>query len=176
MVAGRNAPQKHVWRARIVLMTADGFSFRTAAIMSATHTAKTGVRRWQARFMNESVDELLRDKTQPPGKAPATDDKAFQAVAMTLKPLLREASHWTARAMAPSVGLAAFLSFKRSGRLMAMFRIAGGSSNYRTIRLSPRNCTMWSGFRSLFPRMLWFSRWARNYRSRHSTGCSSDFR
>ena len=34
IVANRNSPQKHVWRARIVLLTADGLG--TAAIMRQT--------------------------------------------------------------------------------------------------------------------------------------------
>ena len=61
-----NAPQKHVWRARIVILTADGFG--TNAIMVATGKAKTCVWRWQERFATEGVDGLLRDKTRPPGK------------------------------------------------------------------------------------------------------------
>jgi hypothetical protein len=40
VVANRNSPQKHVWRARIVLLTADGRG--TAEIMQATGKAKTG--------------------------------------------------------------------------------------------------------------------------------------
>ena len=59
LVADRNTPQKHVWRARIVLMSADGVG--THAIMAETGTAKTTVWRWQARFMAEGVDGLLRD-------------------------------------------------------------------------------------------------------------------
>ena len=104
LVADRNTPQKHVWRARIVLMSADGVG--TAAIMAATDTAKTTVWRWQARFMDEGVDGLLRDKTRPPGKPPVADDKTSTVVAMTLKPPPHEATHWTARAMAKVVGLA----------------------------------------------------------------------
>lgn len=64
----RNSPQKHVWRARIVLMSADGIG--TNAIMAATCTSKTTVWRWQARFMEAGVDGLLRDRTRPPGRAP----------------------------------------------------------------------------------------------------------
>jgi transposase len=64
LVADRNTPQKHVWRARIVLLSADGLG--TNAIMAATGTAKTTVWRWQARFMEEGVEGLLRDKTRPP--------------------------------------------------------------------------------------------------------------
>ena len=68
LAADRNTPQKHVWRARIVLFTADGFG--TNAIMAATGKSKTCVWRWQERFMQEGVDGLLRDKSRPPGKAP----------------------------------------------------------------------------------------------------------
>ena len=59
----RNARQKHVWRAAIVLLSADGIG--TNAIMRQTGTSKTCVWRWQERFMREGVDGLLRDKTRP---------------------------------------------------------------------------------------------------------------
>ncbi len=45
IVADRNSPQKHVWRARIVLATADGLG--TTAIMRAAAKSKTAVLRWQ---------------------------------------------------------------------------------------------------------------------------------
>ena len=48
VVANRNSPQKHVWRAKIVLLTADGHG--TAEIMRATGKAKTVIWRWQERF------------------------------------------------------------------------------------------------------------------------------
>jgi transposase len=103
-VADRNTAQKHVWRARIVLLSADGVG--TSAIMAATGTAKTTVWRWQARFMEEGVDGLLHEKTRPPGTAPIPDDRSASVVAMTLKPPPHEATHWTARAMAGVAGLA----------------------------------------------------------------------
>ena len=49
VVANRNSPQKHVWRARIVLPTAD--SLGTAAIMRQTGKSKSMVWRWHERFM-----------------------------------------------------------------------------------------------------------------------------
>ncbi|MFG1379927.1 helix-turn-helix domain-containing protein, partial [Xanthobacter autotrophicus] len=104
LVADRNTPQKHVWRARIVLMSADGVG--THAIMAETGTAKTTVWRWQARFMEEGVKGLLRDKTRPPGRPPVAEDKASAVVALTLKPPPHEATHWTTRAMARVAGLA----------------------------------------------------------------------
>ena len=48
IVADRNSPQKHVWRARIVLATADGLG--TMAVMQAAGKSKTAVWRWQERF------------------------------------------------------------------------------------------------------------------------------
>ena len=41
VVANRNSPQKHVWRCRIVLLTADGLG--TAAIMQQTGKSKSVV-------------------------------------------------------------------------------------------------------------------------------------
>jgi transposase len=63
LVADRNASQKHVWRAEIVLLTADGLG--TNEIMRRTAKSKTCVWRWQERFMEEGFDGLLHDKTRP---------------------------------------------------------------------------------------------------------------
>ena len=68
IVADPKSPQKHVWRARIVLLSGDGLG--TSAIMAETGKSKTCVWRWQERFMQEGVDGLLRDRSRPPGKAP----------------------------------------------------------------------------------------------------------
>lgn len=104
VTADRNSPQKHVWRARIVLLTADGAG--TQAIMHQTGTSKTCVWRWQERFMHEGVDGLLRDKTRAPGHAPVAPDKVAEIVRLTQAPPPHEATHWTARAMAQASGLA----------------------------------------------------------------------
>src|SRR5216684_6916411 len=63
VVADRNSPQKHVWRARIILLTAEGLG--TVEIMRRTGKSKTCVWHWQERFMAGGVDGLLRDKTRP---------------------------------------------------------------------------------------------------------------
>ena len=62
LVKDRNVPQKHVWRAQIVLLSAEGVG--TNAIMRETGKSKTCVWRWQERFAAEGVDGLLRDKTR----------------------------------------------------------------------------------------------------------------
>ena len=56
IVADRSAPQKHVWRAHIILPTAEGCG--TAEIMRRSGKSKPVVWRWQARFMAEGVDGL----------------------------------------------------------------------------------------------------------------------
>jgi hypothetical protein len=104
IVTDRNTPRKHVWRCRIVLLSADGVG--TNAIMAATGTAKTTVWRWQERFVADGVDGLLRDKTRPPGKAPVPPERVAEVVRLTLAPPPHEATHWTAQAMAKVVGLA----------------------------------------------------------------------
>ena len=99
----RNAPQKHVWRAAIVLLSADGAG--TIEIMRQTAKSKTCVWRWQERFMQEGVDGLCRDKTRPSRVAPLKQDVIDRVVALTATEPPHEATHWTAAAMAKAVGL-----------------------------------------------------------------------
>ena len=51
VVADRNSPQKHVWRARIILATADGLG--TGEVMRRAGVSKPSVWRWQEQFMRE---------------------------------------------------------------------------------------------------------------------------
>jgi transposase len=104
-IRDRNAPQKHVWRARIVIMSADGAG--TAQIMRETGTSKTCVWRWQERFMNEGVEGLLRDKTRPSRIKPLGPEAAQRIVALTLADPPGDATHWTADAMAQAAGVSA---------------------------------------------------------------------
>ena len=103
IVANRNSPQKHVWRARIVLLTADGFG--TAAVMRQTGKSKSVVWRWQERFMQAGVDGLLRDKTRPSRKPPLAREVISQVIDLTAAAPPGEATHWTAPAMAKTVGI-----------------------------------------------------------------------
>jgi hypothetical protein len=105
IVADRSAPQKHVWRANIILATADGCG--TAEIMRRSGKAKPVVWTWQARFMAEGVEGLLRDKTRRPGKPPMSTDTVQRVVDLALGPPPREATHWTGRELAKAVGVTA---------------------------------------------------------------------
>jgi hypothetical protein len=63
IIADRNSPHKHVWRARIVLLTAAGPG--TVEIMRRTGKSKTCVWRWQERFMQEGIEGLQRERPGP---------------------------------------------------------------------------------------------------------------
>ena len=105
VVRNRNSPQKHVWRARIVLISADGIG--TNEIMRQTGTSKTCVWRWQERFMVEGFDGVLRDKTRPSRVTPLGADVAERVVALTLSDPPAETTHWTAAMMAYEIGIRA---------------------------------------------------------------------
>src|SRR6202790_1041898 len=81
VVANRNSPQKHVWRARIILLTADGFG--TAEIERRAGRDKNSVWRWEERFMQEGVDGLLRDKTSPSRIPPLEPQTVSRVIALT---------------------------------------------------------------------------------------------
>ena len=98
IVSDRCAPQKHVWRAKIILATADGFG--TAEIVRRSGKAKPVVWTWQARFMAEGVDGLLRDKTRKPGKPPLSAEIVQRVIALVTGRPPGETTHWTGRTLA----------------------------------------------------------------------------
>ena len=53
VIGSGNSPQKHVWRARIVLLSAAEVG--TMTIQRQTGKGKPTIWRWQARFMAEGV-------------------------------------------------------------------------------------------------------------------------
>ena len=103
IIGSGNSSQKHVWRARIVLLSADGIG--TMAIRRQTGKGKPTIWRWQARFMAEGVDGLLHDATRPAGKPPLPSATIERVVEMTQAEPLGEATHWTCRAMAKAAGV-----------------------------------------------------------------------
>ena len=103
IVADRSAPQKHVWRANIILATAEGCG--TTEIMRRSGKSKPVVWAWQARFMAEGVAGLTRDKTRKPGKKPLPADTVQRVVDLALGPPPGETTQWTGRMLAKAVGV-----------------------------------------------------------------------
>ena len=128
IVADRGAPQKHVWRAHIILATADGCG--TAEIMRRSGKAKPVVWTWQARFMAEGVAGLLRDKTRKPGEPPLASETVQRVVDLALGPPPGEATHWSGRELAKAVGV----SLRSVQRILEAHQLA--PHRMRTFKLS----------------------------------------
>src|SRR5215218_4616363 len=103
VAADRNRPQKHVQRARIILLSAD--RLRVAEVARQAAVSRPAVWRWQARYAQAGVDSLLRDKTRPPGRAPVPTGTVAKVLALTCSEPPGEATHWTGRAMARETGI-----------------------------------------------------------------------
>ena len=128
IIADRSAPQKHVWRANIILATANGCG--TAEIMRRSAKSKPVVWRWQARFMAEGVEGLTRDKTRTPGKQPLSTDTVQRVVDLALGPPPGEETHWTGRMLAKAAGV----SLRSVQRILEAHQLA--PHRIRTFKLS----------------------------------------
>ena len=117
VVADRSSPQKHVWRARIILLTGDGLG--TAEIMRRTGKSKPCVWRWQERFMHEGVGGLLRDKTRPSRIPPLPGAIVKRVVELTSTEPPGETPDAEADLLAISDGQAMLFEVKSSCRCMA---------------------------------------------------------
>jgi transposase len=103
LVRDRNTIQKVVWRARIVLLAADGMA--AGAIAAATGKSLLTVRRWRRRFLAKGIDGLLKDASRPPRRKPLTAEKIAEVVRLTLHAKPPNATHWSVRSMGAAVGL-----------------------------------------------------------------------
>src|SRR3954469_15760831 len=99
----RNRPQKHVQRARIVLLSADRLS--VVEVARQTDMSRPAVWRWQQRFAEEGVDGLLRDKTRKPGRTPLAPATIAKVLALPCGEPPKAATHWTGRMVAKAVGI-----------------------------------------------------------------------
>ena len=99
----RNTAQKHVWRAEIALLSAEGIG--TNEIMRRTGKSRICVWRWQERFAEEGYEGRLRDKARPSCIPPLGADVAERVVALTFTDPPPEAIHWTGAMMAEHTGI-----------------------------------------------------------------------
>lgn len=105
IIENRNSPLKSVWRAQIILATADGCG--TNAIMRLTGKSKPCVWRWQERYIEEGVDGLLRDKTRPSRIPPLSEATRLAVIAKTANETPSDATHWSRETMAAQMGISA---------------------------------------------------------------------
>ena len=103
IVADRNRRQKHVQRARIILLSAERLSVQATAARSGA--SRPSVWRWQQRFAEAGVDGLLRDKMRKPGKTPLPPAIIAKILALPCGKPPKSATHWTGRLVAQAVGV-----------------------------------------------------------------------
>lgn len=103
IVKDRNSTAKAVWRAEIVLATAEGHG--TNEIMRCTAKSKPCVWRWQERYVEEGVDGLLRDKTRPSRVPPLAEAVRLTVLKRTAGGTPVNATHWSRASMAKAVGI-----------------------------------------------------------------------
>ena len=103
VVSDRMSPQKHVWRAQIVLMTADGDG--TMAIRAATGKGKPTIWRWQERHMTAGFDGLFKDAPRGRGKPKLGDAVIRRVVETTLHKKPANATHWSVRSLGRHLGI-----------------------------------------------------------------------
>jgi len=105
LIADRNAPAKVVWRASIIIATADGHG--TNEIMRRSGKSKPCVWRWQERFVAEGVEGLNRDKTRPSRKPPLALAVKTAVLSKTASERPENATHWSRASMARAMGISA---------------------------------------------------------------------
>src|SRR6201984_3209723 len=98
--------------------------------MRRSGKAKPVVWTWQARFMAEGVEGLLRDKTRKPGKPPLPPNTVQRVVALALGPPPGESTHWTGRELAKATGV----SLRSVQRILEAHQLA--PHRIRTFKLS----------------------------------------
>ena len=103
LLTDRNTPRKVAWRAEIVLATADGCG--TNEIMRRAETSKPTVWRWQARYLDEGVAGLRRDKTRPSRVPPLPRETRLKVITRTVQETPPNATHWSRALMAKAAGI-----------------------------------------------------------------------
>jgi transposase len=96
------SPQSLAVRSKIVLACAGGATNREVAQRLGVHEATVG--KWRARFIPKRLDGLI-DEPRPGQPRKITDAQVEAVVVKTLEETPTDATHWSTRSMAKSVGL-----------------------------------------------------------------------
>jgi transposase len=98
----RSLPAGYVFRARLMLMLAEGASY--SSIKQRLRTTAPTISRWKRRFLSAGVDGL---DTAHPGQKPSVLTARLRAriLAATRKPPKDGSTHWSCRKLAASLGV-----------------------------------------------------------------------
>jgi transposase len=103
MTQSRTLPAGDVFRARLVLMLAEGLPYRT--IQERLDTTAPTISRWKDRFLKQRVAGLL--EIRHPGQKPSVITPALQAkvLEVTRRKPKDGSTHWSCRKLAAQLGI-----------------------------------------------------------------------
>jgi transposase len=103
MTQSRTLPAGDVFRARLILMLADGVPYRT--IQERLDTTAPTISRWKERFVKERIAGLL--EIRHPGQKPTVITPALQAKVLeaTRRKPKDGSTHWSCRKLAAQLGI-----------------------------------------------------------------------
>jgi transposase len=103
MMQSRSLPAGDVFRARLILMLADGLPYRT--IQERLDTTAPTISRWKERFLRQGVAGLL--EMRHPGQKPSVITPALQAKVLdaTRRKPRDGSTHWSCRKLAAQLGI-----------------------------------------------------------------------
>jgi transposase len=104
LVRRRSTGQATALRARMILMAAEGATNTVIAERLGIGSQHT-VGRWRKRFASGRVDGLF-DESRPGAPRTIGDDEIAETIRRTLETMPADATHWSLRSMAKTVGLA----------------------------------------------------------------------
>jgi transposase len=102
-VRAKTSPQRLVFRSRICLLAADGFS--NSAIGRQLQTTRVTVLLWTNRFKEQGPQGLTKDAPKGPHPRRLSAEKVKAIVEATLHRVPANATHWSTRTMAKAQGV-----------------------------------------------------------------------
>jgi transposase len=103
MSLSRLLPAGDVFRARVILMLAEGRSY--AEVQKRLNTTAPTISKWRKRFLQQRMDGLLQERH--PGQKPSVITPQLQAkvLAATRRKPRDGSSHWSCRKLAKQLGI-----------------------------------------------------------------------
>lgn len=100
---GRTTPVRVAERSKMILLAADGATDKE--ISAELGVVRATVARWRGRYIDDGLSGIEQDGTRPGRKPQISDRKVKSIVKMTTQQTPDNATHWSTRTMAASVGI-----------------------------------------------------------------------
>src|SRR3954447_13775279 len=161
MSLSRSLPAGDVFRARLILMLAEGLSY--TEIQERLDTTAPTISKWRKRFLEQRIDGLMQERH--PGQKPSVITPQLQAkvLAATRRKPSDGSTHWSCRKLAKELGI--------SKDVVHRIWRTGGLQPHRPamIPISSAKQPISSACSSILHRMRSYSVWTRSQPSRFWT-------